>query len=75
MLHLHQTGMYLQLRRLEPLSCGTEGLLVVLGFGEKIDSEDRQESGLREEQFLFWGGIIGFYVLSSFRKKKSEFFY
>ena len=33
-----------------------------------------KESGLREEQFFFFGGIIGFYVLSSFRKKNQNFF-
>ena len=28
--------------KVEPLSCGREGLMVVLGCGEKIESEDGQ---------------------------------
>ena len=77
MLHLHQTGMYLQLRRLEPLSCGTEGLLVVMGFGEKIDSEDRQRIGFERGAifFFFFWVLLGFMYYLVLEKKKSEFFY
>ena len=31
-----------------------------------------KEMGLREEHFFFFLGIIGFYVLSGFRKKKKN---
>ena len=31
-----------------------------------------KEMGLREEHFFFFLGIIGFYVLSGFRKKKKK---
>ena len=58
--------------KVELLSCGTKGLLVVLGFGEKIDSEDGQRNGFERGAFFFFLGIIGFYVLSGFIKKKKK---
>ena len=40
--------------KVELLSCGTKGLLVVLGFGEKIDSEDGQRNGFERGAFFFF---------------------
>ena len=54
--------------KVEPLSCGREGLMVVLGCGEKIESVDGQRIGFEREEifFVYW-------VLE--RKKKSDFFF
>ena len=51
--------------KVEPLSCGREGLMVVLGCGEKIESEDGQRIGFERGAifffFVYWVlCIIGF---------------
>ena len=66
-------------KKVELLSCGREGLMVVSGCGEKIDSEDGQIIGFERGDFFFFFFflcIIEFYVLSSFREeKKSKFLF
>ena len=52
--------------KVEPLSCGREVLMVVLGCGEKIESEDGQRIGLE-------GGAI-FFVYWVLEKKKIQNF-
>ena len=47
--------------------------MVVLGCGEKIDSEDGKESGLREEKFFFI--LLGFRYYWVLVKKKKEIFF
>ena len=50
--------------------------MVVLGCGEKIDSEDGQRIRFERGEFFFFFFFFGFYVLSGFsEKKKSIFFY
>ena len=63
-------------KKVELLSCGREGLMVVSGCGEKIDSEDGQIIGFERGDFFFFFFlcIIEFYVLSSFREKKNQNF-
>ena len=46
--------------------------MVVLGCGEKIDSEDGQRIRLERGEFFFF---FGFYVLSGFSEKKNQFFF
>ena len=58
--------------KVEPLSCGREGLMVVLGCGEKIESEDGQRIGFERGAIFFL--YIGFYVLLGFREKKNHNF-
>ena len=58
--------------KVEPLSCGREGLMVVLGCGEKIESEDGQRIGFERGAIFFL--YIGFYVLLGFREKKIRIF-
>ena len=53
---------------MEPLSCVIEGLMVVLGCGEKIESEDGQRIG-------FERGAIFFSILGLKKKKKTEFLF
>ena len=61
--------------KVEPLSCGRGGLIVVLGCGEKIESEDGQRIGFeRGAIFFFFFLYIGFYVLLGFREKKNQNF-
>ena len=42
--------------KVEPLSFGREGLMVVLGCGEKIESVDGQRIGFEREEifFVYW---------------------
>ena len=54
--------------KVEPLSCGREVLMVVLGCGEKIESEDGQRIGLE-------GGAIFFVYWVLDKKKNSEFLF
>ena len=54
--------------KVEPLSCGREGLMVVLGCGEKIESVDGQRIGFEREIFFFC--ILGFR-----EKKKIRIFF
>ena len=69
--------------KVEPLSCGREGLMVVLGCGEKIESVDGQRIGFEREEifFVYWvlerkkNQNFFFKWLSGFREKKSEFLY
>ena len=46
--------------------------MVVLGCGEKIDSEDGQRIRFERGEFFFF--FFGFYVLSGFSEKKINFF-
>ena len=47
--------------------------MVVLGCGEKIESEDGQRIGFERGAIFFL--YIGFYVLLGFREKKLEFLF
>ena len=64
-------------KKVELLSCGREGLMVVSGCGEKIDSEDGQIIGFERGDFFFF---FFFCVLLSFmyyrvlEKKKIKIF-
>ena len=53
--------------KVEPLSCGREGLMVVLGCGEKIESVDGQRIGFEREEIFFVYWVL--------EKKKLEFLY
>ena len=64
--------------KVEPLSCG-RGLMVVLGCGEKIESEDGQRIEFEKGAIFFFFFVfvflyIGFYVLLGFREKKNQNF-
>ena len=58
-------------KKVELLSCGREGLMVVSGCGEKIDSEDGQRIRFERGEFFFFLGFMYYRVLV---KKKSIFF-
>ena len=55
------------LEKVESLSYGREGLMVVLGCGEKIESEDGQRIEFERGAIFFFFLYIGFYVLLGFR--------
>ena len=46
--------------------------MVVLGCGEKIDSEDGQRIGFERGEIFF---VLGFYVLSGFSENKNQIFF
>ena len=56
------------LEKVEPLSCGRGGLIVVLGCGEKIESEDGQRIGFERGTIFF--SILGFMYYWVLEKKK-----
>ena len=62
--------------KVEPLSCGREGLMVVLGCGEKIESEDGQRIGFERGEifFFFFHCILGFMYYWVLEKKKNQNF-
>ena len=47
---------------------------MVLGCGEKIESEDGQRIGFERGAIFFFFLYIGFYVLLGFREKKIKIF-
>ena len=49
--------------------------MVVLGCGEKIDSEDGQRIRFERREFFFFFFFFGFYVLSGFSEKKNQSFF
>ena len=53
--------------KVEPLSCGREGLMVVLGCGEKIESEAGQRIGFERGAIFFC--ILGFMYYWVLEKK------
>ena len=60
--------------KVESLSYGTEGLMLVLGFGEKIDSEDRQRIGFERGAIFFFWVLLGFMYYLVLEKKNQNFF-
>ena len=58
--------------KVEPLSFAREGLMVVLGCGEKIESEDGQRIGFERGTIFF--SILGFMYYWVLEKKKILFF-
>ena len=48
--------------------------MVVLGCGEKIDSEDGQRIRFERGEFFFFF-FFGFYILSGFSEKKKSIFF
>ena len=63
------------LEKVESLSYGREGLMVVLGCGEKIKSEDGQRIGFeRGAIFFFFFCILGFMYYWVLEKKKIKIF-
>ena len=61
--------------KVELLSCGKEGLMVVLGCGEKIESEDGQRIRF-ERGAIFYFLFFVYWVLwlSGFKEKKIRIF-
>ena len=59
--------------KVEPLSCGREGLMVVLGCGVKIESEDAQRIGFERGANFFH--ILGFMYYWVLEKKKIKIFF
>ena len=55
------------------MSCGKGGLIVVLGCGEKIESEDGQRIGF-ERGAIFFFCILGFMYYWVLEKKKIKIF-
>ena len=60
--------------KVEPLSCGRGGLIVVLGCGEKIESEDGQRIGFERGAIFFFFCILGFMYYWVLYKKKNQNF-
>ena len=60
-------------KKVELLSCGREGLMVVSGCGEKIDSEDGQRIRFERVEFFFFF-FLGFMYYRVLVKKKINFF-
>ena len=59
--------------KVESLSYGTEGLMLVLGFGEKIDSEDGQRIGFeRGSNFFFFLVVLLGFMYYWVLEKKSD---
>ena len=63
-------------KKVELLSCGREGLMVVSGCGEKIDSEDGQIIGFeRGDFFFFFCVLLSFMYYRVLEKKKTKFLF
>ena len=60
---------------MEPLSCGREGLMVVLGCGKKIESEDGQRIGSERGAIFFFLDFMYYWVLEEKKKRIFVFFH